>query len=117
MTHRRRSSTWSPPAWFSAANGAIDSFTTCSPRTTLREACEPERSPRGWCAPSASPHAWVPTTRTPLGDTDATLPYSARTPDDVASIVLFLASREARVITGATIPAGGGLTAHGTTDP
>lgn len=39
-------------------------------------------------------------------------PYSVGTPDDIANIALFLASRESRMITGATIPAEGGLTAY-----
>ena len=49
-----------------------------------------------------------------LGDdyTSATHPYSVGVPDDIANIVLFLASRESRMITGATIPAEGGLTAY-----
>jgi len=44
--------------------------------------------------------------------TSASHPYSVGTPDDIANIVLFLASRESRMITGATIPAEGGLTAY-----
>jgi NAD(P)-dependent dehydrogenase (short-subunit alcohol dehydrogenase family) len=39
-----------------------------------------------------------------------THPFAVGTPDDMASIVLFLASDESRMITGAMIPAEGGLT-------
>lgn len=42
---------------------------------------------------------------------DPTHPYSVGTPEDIAHIAVFLASRESRMITGATIPAEGGLTA------
>ena len=39
-----------------------------------------------------------------------THPYAIGTPDDLASIVAFLASDESRMITGAMVPAEGGLT-------
>jgi NAD(P)-dependent dehydrogenase (short-subunit alcohol dehydrogenase family) len=41
-----------------------------------------------------------------------THPYAVGTPEDIASIVLFLASDESRMITGAVIPAEGGLTSY-----
>jgi len=42
----------------------------------------------------------------------ATHPFAIGEPSDIANIVLFLASDESRVITGAVIPAEGGLTAY-----
>ncbi len=39
-------------------------------------------------------------------------PFGVGTPDDIASIVLFLASDESRMINGALIPAEGGLAAY-----
>ena len=39
-------------------------------------------------------------------------PFATGEPEDIANIVLFLASDESRMITGATIPAEGGLTAY-----
>jgi NAD(P)-dependent dehydrogenase (short-subunit alcohol dehydrogenase family) len=39
-------------------------------------------------------------------------PFSAGDPEDIARIALFLASDEARMITGAIIPADGGLSAY-----
>jgi NAD(P)-dependent dehydrogenase (short-subunit alcohol dehydrogenase family) len=39
-------------------------------------------------------------------------PFSAGDPEDIAWIALFLASDEARMITGAIIPADGGLSAY-----
>jgi NAD(P)-dependent dehydrogenase (short-subunit alcohol dehydrogenase family) len=39
-------------------------------------------------------------------------PFSAGEPEDIARIALFLASDEARMITGAIIPADGGLSAY-----
>jgi NAD(P)-dependent dehydrogenase (short-subunit alcohol dehydrogenase family) len=39
-------------------------------------------------------------------------PFSVGYPEDIANIALFLASDEARMITGATIPADGGLSAY-----
>ena len=41
-----------------------------------------------------------------------THPFAVGEPDDLANIVLFLASDESRMITGAVIPAEGGLTAY-----
>ena len=41
-----------------------------------------------------------------------THPFAVGSPEDIASIVLFLASEESRMITGAVIPAEGGLTAY-----
>jgi len=42
----------------------------------------------------------------------STHPFAIGEPDDIASIVLFLASDESRMITGAIIPAEGGLTVY-----
>ena len=42
----------------------------------------------------------------------ATHPFAIGEPSDIANIVLFLASDESRMITGAVIPAEGGLTAY-----
>jgi NAD(P)-dependent dehydrogenase (short-subunit alcohol dehydrogenase family) len=39
-------------------------------------------------------------------------PFSVGEPEDIARIALFLASDEARMITGAIIPADGGLSAY-----
>jgi NAD(P)-dependent dehydrogenase (short-subunit alcohol dehydrogenase family) len=39
-------------------------------------------------------------------------PFSMGEPEDIARIALFLASDEARMITGAIIPADGGLSAY-----
>jgi NAD(P)-dependent dehydrogenase (short-subunit alcohol dehydrogenase family) len=39
-------------------------------------------------------------------------PFSVDEPEDIARIALFLASDEARMITGAIIPADGGLSAY-----
>jgi NAD(P)-dependent dehydrogenase (short-subunit alcohol dehydrogenase family) len=39
-------------------------------------------------------------------------PYAVGTPEDIAGIVVFLASDESRMITGAVIPAEGGLTSY-----
>jgi NAD(P)-dependent dehydrogenase (short-subunit alcohol dehydrogenase family) len=41
-----------------------------------------------------------------------THPFAIGEPEDLANIVLFLASDESRMITGAVIPAEGGLTAY-----
>jgi NAD(P)-dependent dehydrogenase (short-subunit alcohol dehydrogenase family) len=41
-----------------------------------------------------------------------THPFAVGSPEDIASIVLFLASDESRMITGAVIPADGGLSAY-----
>ena len=41
-----------------------------------------------------------------------THPFAVGEPEDLANIVLFLASNESRMITGAVIPAEGGLTAY-----
>lgn len=53
----------------------------------------------------------------PAGPRDAgidpdTHPFAVGNPEDVANIALFLASNESRMITGAAIPADGGLTAY-----
>ena len=39
-------------------------------------------------------------------------PFSVGQPDDIAQVALFLASDESRMITGAVIPADGGMTAY-----
>ncbi|HEV8717848.1 MAG TPA: SDR family oxidoreductase, partial [Candidatus Binatia bacterium] len=39
-------------------------------------------------------------------------PFSVGEPEDIARIALFLASDEARMITGAILPADGGLSAY-----
>ncbi len=46
------------------------------------------------------------------GIDQATHPFAVGSPEDVANIALFLASDESRMITGAAIPAEGGLTAY-----
>jgi len=44
-------------------------------------------------------------------DTRRSHPYSTGQPEDIAAIILFLASDESRMVTGAVIPAEGGLSA------
>jgi NAD(P)-dependent dehydrogenase (short-subunit alcohol dehydrogenase family) len=39
-------------------------------------------------------------------------PFAVGTPEDLAAIVAFLASNDSRMITGAVIPAEGGLSAY-----
>ena len=53
---------------------------------------------------------WDPAAGSAMGFDDH--PFAVGSADDMANIVLFLASDESRMITGATIPAEGGLTAY-----
>ena len=42
-------------------------------------------------------------------DTSQTHPFSIGEPEDIANVILFLASDESRMVTGAVVPAEGGL--------
>ena len=95
---------------YAAAKGAIVSFTRALAAQYWRQGIRANAIAPGVVMTERVAGRWTPEAAAAMGfDTH---PYAAGTPDDMANIVLFLASDESRMINGATIPAEGGLTAY-----
>jgi NAD(P)-dependent dehydrogenase (short-subunit alcohol dehydrogenase family) len=95
---------------YAAAKGAIISLTRVLAAQHWRDGIRVNAIAPGTVLTERVATRWSPEAATRMGfDTH---PYAVGSPDDMASIVLFLASDESRMINGATIPAEGGLTAY-----
>jgi NAD(P)-dependent dehydrogenase (short-subunit alcohol dehydrogenase family) len=95
---------------YAAAKGAIVAFTRVLANQYWRQGVRANAIAPGVVLTDRVAGRWTPEAAAAMGfDTH---PYAAGTPDDMAAIVLFLASEESRMINGATIPAEGGLTAY-----
>jgi NAD(P)-dependent dehydrogenase (short-subunit alcohol dehydrogenase family) len=95
---------------YAAAKGAIVSFTRVLAGQYWRSGIRANAIAPGTVMTERVSARWDPAAATAMGfDTH---PYAVGTPEDMANIVLFLASPESRMINGATIPAEGGLLAY-----
>lgn len=95
---------------YAAAKGAIISFTRVLAGQYWRDGIRANAIAPGTVMTERVAARWDPAAGSAMGfDTH---PFAVGSPDDMANIVLFLASDESRMITGATIPAEGGLTAY-----
>jgi NAD(P)-dependent dehydrogenase (short-subunit alcohol dehydrogenase family) len=95
---------------YAAAKGAIIAFTRVLANEYWRQGIRANAIAPGVVLTERVATRWNPEVGTAMGfDTH---PYAAGAPEDMANIVLFLASEESRMINGATIPAEGGLTAY-----
>lgn len=95
---------------YAASKGAIISLTKVLAGQYWRDGIRANAIAPGTVLTERVSARWDPAMGAAMGfDTH---PFGVGTPDDMASIVLFLASDESRMINGALIPAEGGLTAY-----
>jgi NAD(P)-dependent dehydrogenase (short-subunit alcohol dehydrogenase family) len=95
---------------YAAAKGAIVAFTRVLAGQYWRDGIRANAIAPGTVLTERVAARWDPAAASSMGfDTH---PYAVGSPEDMANIVLFLASPESRMINGATIPAEGGLLAY-----
>jgi NAD(P)-dependent dehydrogenase (short-subunit alcohol dehydrogenase family) len=99
-----------PLHFYAAAKGAIISFTRVLAGQYWRDGIRANAIAPGAVLTDRAAARFDPALAQALGFDDH--PFATGSPDDLANIVVFLASDESRMVTGATIPAEGGLTAY-----
>lgn len=99
-----------PLSIYAAAKGAIIAFTKQLAASYWSSGIRANAIAPGTVLTERVLARWDPAAGSAMGFDDH--PFGVGTPDDIASIVLFLASDESRMINGALIPAEGGLTAY-----
>ena len=95
---------------YAAAKGAVISLTRALAGQYWRDGIRVNCIAPGTVLTERVAARWDPADASRMGFDSH--PYAVGTPDDMASIVAFLASDESRMITGAMIPAEGGLTVY-----